>query len=177
MSRSRNLEILGLPAHVGPERVREARRALSLLHHPDRGGDPAVMARINRAADELLDEFEAVESAIDARGPDTSSSPRRAVVADRPSFTVDVLPVVAHEVLALAVSNIGEIVDDEPPYLLEFSLAHGESITERVWCRAEIVPDAGSSTISLTVEAASPEDVTRIRDVLVREINELGFER
>lgn len=177
MSRSQNLEILGLPPQAGPERVREARRALSLLHHPDRGGDPAVMARINRAADELLDELEAVASAIDSHGPDTSPFPRRAVVADRPSFTVDVLPVVAHEVLTLAVSNIGEIVDDEPPYLLEFSLIRERSDAERVWCRAEIVPDAGSSTISLTVEAASAEDVTRIRDILVREINELGFER
>jgi hypothetical protein len=99
------------------------------------------------------------------------------VVVDHPSFVIDVLPVLAHEVLTLAVVSIGEIVDDDPPYGLEFTVDVAEPGASRTWCRAEIVPDAGSSTVSLVTESDGSVDVERLRDLLVREINALGVER
>jgi hypothetical protein len=48
---------------------------------------------------------------------------------------------------------------------------------DRIWCRADIVPDAGSSTVSLSTEARFTNELERLRDLLVREINALGFER
>lgn len=36
-----------------PELVKCAHKCLALLHHPDRGGDPEVMKRINNAVDVL----------------------------------------------------------------------------------------------------------------------------
>ena len=54
MTAAENHLLLGLDPGASHEQIREARRSLSLLHHPDRGGDPETMARINRAADELL---------------------------------------------------------------------------------------------------------------------------
>lgn len=179
MTATENHRLLGLDPSASHEQIREARRSLSLLHHPDRGGDPETMARINRAADELLAESSEPTRVATSYSsmPTTASSAERAVVVDRPSFTIDVLPVEAHEVLTLAVGSIGEIMEHDPPYVLEFVLADAERMGDRVWCRADIVPDAGSSTVSLLTEARDGEDVERLRDLLVREINSLGFER
>lgn len=47
-------QVLGLDSHASPEQVQEAYRRLAMEHHPDRGGDPAQMARINAARDDLL---------------------------------------------------------------------------------------------------------------------------
>ena len=48
MTTTENHQILGLDSRATHEQIREARRALSLVHHPDRGGDPETMALINR---------------------------------------------------------------------------------------------------------------------------------
>lgn len=48
-------EILGIPpSPITADGVRRAYRRLALLHHPDRGGDPVVMARINSAYSYLM---------------------------------------------------------------------------------------------------------------------------
>lgn len=44
--------VLNIPRGSHPDKIREAYRQLSFLHHPDRGGDPAKMAEINAANDE-----------------------------------------------------------------------------------------------------------------------------
>jgi len=178
-----NHQILGLDSRATHEQIREARRALSLVHHPDRGGDPETMALINRAADELLADSSNQNPSTSSTSTTTfteqvpESGVERVVVVDRPSFTIDVLPVVAHEVLALAVASVGEIMDDDPPYVLEFVVIGATRIDDRIWCRADIVPDAGSSTVSLSTEARFTNELERLRDLLVREINALGFER
>ena len=64
-----------------------------------------------------------------------------------PSFVIDALPAEAFEALLVVTSWIGEVLVDEPPYLLEVHL-HDPA---PCWCRLELVPDAGSSTVSLTV--------------------------
>ncbi len=174
---SESHDLLGLPAPATRSQIVEARRRLSLVHHPDRGGDAALMARINRAADELLTDLEEEDSTTRARPVRTERDTSHKVVVDHPSFVIDVLPVLAHEVLTLAVVSIGEIVDDDPPYGLEFTVNVAEPGASRTWCRAEIVPDAGSSTVSLVTESDGSVDVERLRDLLVREINALGVER
>ncbi len=174
---SENQHLLGLPVGASRSQIIEARRRLSLVHHPDRGGDAALMARINRAADELLTNLEEDPSMTSARPVSTERDAPHKVVVDHPSFVIDALPVLAHEVLTLAVASIGEIVDDDPPYGLEFTIDIAERGERRTWCRAEIVPDAGSSTVSLVTESDGSVDVERLRDLLVREINALGVER
>lgn len=48
-------QVLGLDtSRPTPEQIDDAYRRLAMQHHPDRGGDPQQMARINAARDELL---------------------------------------------------------------------------------------------------------------------------
>ena len=59
-----------------------------------------------------------------------------------------------------------------PPAVLEASLTG----TGACWCRLDLVPDAGGSTVSLTVagvEGPTP-DVDDVRDVWVTNLNRLG---
>jgi len=47
-------QVLGVGAHASREEIERAYRLLASKHHPDRGGDPAQMARINAARDALI---------------------------------------------------------------------------------------------------------------------------
>lgn len=49
------ISLLDLDLPCRPEDVKRARRRLARLHHPDVGGDVALMQQINVAADFLLD--------------------------------------------------------------------------------------------------------------------------
>jgi len=94
------------------------------------------------------------------------------MVRDDASFTVDALPVEAYEALLVVTSWIGEVLVDDPPYALEVFLEEPEPC----WCRLDLVPDAGGSTVSLTVagvEGPAP-DVDAVRDVWVANLNHLG---
>ena len=97
----------------------------------------------------------------------------RGVQYDWPSFTIDVLPAEAFEALLVVTSWMGEVLVDDPPYLLETFLRDPEPC----WCRLDLVPDAGATSVSLTVAgvdgepAPDPEDV---RDELVANLNRLG---
>lgn len=55
MSKSEALKILGLQLGATADEVRAAHRRLLQEHHPDRGGDPNMAARINQARDVLLE--------------------------------------------------------------------------------------------------------------------------
>jgi len=55
MSKSEALKILGLQLGATAEEVRAAHRRQLQEHHPDRGGDPDLAARINQARDVLLE--------------------------------------------------------------------------------------------------------------------------
>lgn len=92
---------------------------------------------------------------------------------DHPSFVVDALPVEAFEALLIVTSWIGEVLVDEPPYLLDVHLYE----PSECWCRLELVPDAGASTVSITVAGtggAPAPDVESVRDVWVANLNQLG---
>ena len=188
-------ETLGLDDDVGLDEVLAARRRLAKRLHPDIGGDPAAMQRVNAAvgaAVRILTERRSNDPSSevapgtpityrpdtrptvdDAPGSDRSGGDerRRLVVEDHPSFTVDALPVVAHAALGLVAAEIGSVLVDEPPYLLEVTIdALG------CWCRLEVVPDAGSSSVGLTVSAVDP-DLEATRDLFVARLNALDWSR
>jgi hypothetical protein len=65
------------------------------------------------------------------------------------------------------------VLVDEPPYLLDVHLYE----PAECWCRLELVPDAGSSTVSVTVAAVESgpfPDVDEVRDVWIAHLNQLG---
>ncbi len=97
----------------------------------------------------------------------------RGVQHDAPSFTIDVLPVEAYEALLVVTSWMGEVLVDDPPYLLEVFL-HDPS---PCWCRLDLVPDAGATTVSLMVAALEGDpapDIDSVRDEWVANLNRLG---
>ena len=49
------LKLLGLPPEADKAAVKARRRELAMKHHPDRGGDGKKLARVNAAADLLLE--------------------------------------------------------------------------------------------------------------------------
>ncbi|MBO1073143.1 J domain-containing protein [Roseomonas marmotae] len=54
MDRAAALALLGLSEGASPQEIRAAHRRLMRQAHPDRGGDPVLAARLNRARDLLL---------------------------------------------------------------------------------------------------------------------------
>ena len=185
--------VLGLGRDASLDDVRAARRRLAFDVHPDRaGGDAAAMQRVNAAFEACvahltgrrpLDPPAPPKQTTSYRRPDPAPSPPagrpgrrpRHVEHDAPSFTVDALPAETFEALLVVVSWIGEVLDDDPPYVLECHLVEPAPC----WCRLEIVPDAGGSTVSITVagtDSSLPEPgfVEQVRDVWVEQLNQLG---
>jgi len=155
--------VLGLPTDATIEEVRSARRRLAAEFHPDHGGDAARMGEINVAFDAVID--------ILAHQP-APPLRYRGVQHDAPSFTIDTLPVEAFEALLVVTSWMGEVLVDDPPYVLEVHLVEPGPC----WCRLDLVPDAGGSTVTLTVASVGDEpapDVEAVRDTWVANLNRL----
>lgn len=175
---------LGLDRAADADEVRAARRRLARELHPDAGGDTAAMAALNNAAARALQEIAARRSpgAPAAGAPDhtppgqppAGPSGRFRAQHDVPSFTVEALPAETFEALFVVANWFGEVVDDDPPYRLDLHLSE----PVECWCRCEIVPDAGASTVSLTVgtDAIEPVPVETVRDLLVDALNRLDWE-
>ncbi len=176
--------VLGLAPGASLDEVRAARRRLALDAHPDRGGDGARMTAINAA-------FDAAVRQLTGRGPRPSPpdppppppGPARrerrdlrfGVEHDVPSFVIDALPAEAFEALLVVASWIGDVLVDDPPYVLEVHL-HEPS---PCWCRLDLVPDAGASTVSLMVARAGgtpAPSAEAVRDTWVAHLNQLGGE-
>ncbi len=164
MDRAEALRILGVIDSGDSEVLRRARRKALLDNHPDHGGSREALAEVESAFAFLS---EPQPSAPRIRGGEQLRV-RRGV--DRPSFTIDVLPVEAFEALLLAAAELGDISDDDPPYRLEVRL-HEPADT---WVVFELVPDAGSSTVSMSVESTVAVDLDALRDTWVGAINALG---
>lgn len=159
-SRIEALALLGLDEDFDHEQLKRARRRALMRHHPDHGGTAAEMAEIERAC-ELLEAPVRLEATVPMERPGV----RRG--SDRPSFTIDVLPVEAFELLLLAAAELGDVADDDPPYRLEVRM-HDPRDT---WVVLEVVPDAGGSTVSLFVEGPTTFSVDDVRDAWVDAIN------
>ncbi len=179
---------LGLGRDATVDDIRAARRRLAKAHHPDRGGDPVSMQTINEAADAALLAVETahgVEAPLgtSADEPAPASGTRRApgadghtsgVARDVPSFTVEALPVETFEAMLVVASWLGEVLDEDPPYQLDTYLSEPFDC----WCRLDVVPDAGASTVSLAVagiDGAPTPDVIAVRDAWVRNLNAVDW--
>lgn len=176
--------MLGVAPDASMAELAAARRRMAHHVHPDHhGGDGAAMLALNAAYDEALrrPRNRPAEPTLPSPAPEpVVSRPAarkrqqiRGVQYDSPSFTIDVLPVEAFEALLVVTSWIGEVLVDDPPYLLEVALTDPSPC----WCRLDLVPDAGSTTVSLSVAALDAErapDVDDVRDVWVANLNALG---
>ena len=188
---------LGLTRDATLAEIRAARRRLALAVHPDVGGSAVGMQQLNAAFDAAVAHAtgrrRVAETAASAATVSSDPGPastrprndtrvrrtgRRRVEHDAPSFTIDALPVEAFEALLVVASWIGEVAVDDPPYLLEAQLEEPEPC----WCRLELVPDAGSTTVSLTVvfdglardASDAPITAETVRDTWVSNLNRLG---
>jgi hypothetical protein len=180
--------LLGLGRDASAVEVRSARRDLAKQHHPDVGGDAELMRSINAAAGaalHLIAERRSGPTTSERRpdqapgdqggtGHDHGSEPV-GVTRDIPSFTVEALPVETFEALLVVTGWIGKVLDDDPPYRLDTHLYQpGEC-----WCRLELVPDAGASTVSITVAAYAeqpPPSIERVRDTWVEQLNRYDWD-
>ena len=175
--------VLGVSAGASLDELTAARRRLAMTLHPDLGGDGAAMQEVNQAYDEAV-ALLSVARQTAAAPPDPAPTPDRAPEAvrrqrwlrgvqyDSPSFTIDVLPVDAFEALLVVCSWMGEMLVDDPPYVLEAFL-HDPA---PCWCRLDLVPDAGATTVSLTVAGVDGEptpDPEFVRDEWVANLNRL----
>lgn len=141
------------------------------------------MQRLNAAAEAALALLAGDRHDAPARSTKRAPAPRRSRRPDRaprwtdhPSFTIEALPVDAFEALLLVAGQLGDLLDDDPPYGLEVAL--GEPL--RGWCRLDLVPDAGASTVSLSVapEPGYPlPDIDLVRDHWVAGLNGLDWEQ
>ncbi len=160
--------VLGLAETATAEAVRIARRDLAKQHHPDTGGDAEMMRAINQAAGLALQE-------IAGRATREPVEEPTGVSRDMPSFTVEALPVETFEALLVVTSWIGEVLDDDPPYRLDTHLHEPTPC----WCRLELVPDAGASTVSITL-AHEPDqpapNIELVRDIWIEHLNRYGCE-
>jgi len=162
--------VLGLGRGATADDVRAARRELARRHHPDAGGDAAVMQSVNAAAGHALRLL--ADGAVGDDGASTSPSDAPAPTDDAgadwvpeqrdvPSFTVEALPVETFEALLVACAELGDVEDDDPPYELRTRLAPPLAC----WCQLDVVPDAGSSTVSVSIAPLDDAPIPMIVDV------------
>lgn len=164
MDSQRARSILGVDEFATADEILAVRRRLALRNHPDRGGDPRSMVEINRATEVLLDFLSSgSQGALDSV---FVVEVDHGIDVDHPSFVIDVLPVEAFEYVSLAAHVLGQVIDEEPPYSIELLLA---SLPD-AWCRLDIVPDAGSSTVSISARGVVASDLV---ESWVDTINEL----
>jgi hypothetical protein len=172
--------VLGLDADADVAAIHEARRTLAKRCHPDAGGSLAAMQRLNAAVEAALAAVVArtsggsgVESGSSRPRHRPTPSARGGIRRDHPSFTIEALPVEAFEGLLVAAAELGELADDDPPYLLEVVMA-----APAAWCRLELVPDAGASTVSVTtarIPGHPTPDVYDVRDAWIEVLNRLDW--
>ncbi|MEY2582968.1 MAG: hypothetical protein QOE09_2817 [Ilumatobacteraceae bacterium] len=157
--------VLGVGHDATLDEVRSARRRLAAEFHPDHGGDTARMGEINVAYQEVV-------AQLSQPAPIPVLRRYPGVQRDEQSFTIDTLPAEAFEALLIVTSWMGEVLVDDPPYVLEVHLTDPSPC----WCRLDLVPDAGGSTVTLTVasiDGVPAPDVDAVRDLWVANLNRL----
>ena len=159
---------LGLTDSASAADVRGARRDLARSLHPDAGGDAAAMQEVNAAAAEALKIIAApapteAEPAANSTGRTAGSSADEWIGARRdvPSFTIEALPAEAFEALLVATAELGEVEDDDPPYVLRTMLSEPLAC----WCQLDLAPDAGASTVSVSIAPVEGHPLPHLIDV------------
>lgn len=134
--------VLGVGPNATAAELRRARRRLAKALHPDlhdaatKADAEHQMALVNQAYDEL-------RLAPVPPPPPASASPSFAYS----SFTIDALPVDAFEACLQAAVNLGDVMRAEEPYLLAVLLDDPGPCQ----CLLDLVPDAGSTTVSIEI--------------------------
>jgi hypothetical protein len=179
-------QVLGLPSTATLAEVRAARRRLARAAHPDVGGDERRMREINQAFDQAVRRIlgrpdrpvPPPPASSPPPGPSAPAPPPWPPVTgtgpwvqhDEPSFTIDVLPVDAFAALERVAAGLGEILAEDPPYLLEVLLQE----PALCWCRLELLPEAGATTVMMTVAGIQhrrPPVVEDVRDTWIDALN------
>ena len=172
--------LLGVDPGASVQELRAARRRMAMRLHPDHaGGDADAMRRLNdafeaaMAARASISRFGPENARTRGQNPDQTAGATPRVVHDVASFTIEALPAEAFEALLVVSTWLGEVLVDDPPYQLDVALEDPYAC----WCRLDLLPDAGATTVSLTlagVGAAAPPDVDDVRDLWVANVNQLG---
>ncbi len=173
MTPERAARILELELGASKDDIRRARRRLARAAHPDVGGTDQDMALINEAYLVLVSEAVDAEDRLgdhvgDRHGERDVREDFLARDVDRPSFVIDCLPVEAFDFLIMAARVLGDVADEDPPYLLDVLLED----PPMTWCRLEIVPDAGGSTVSILSDGRLTAG--ELCELWVRTINEIS---
>jgi DnaJ domain len=175
--------VLGVAPDASVQELRSARRRIAMQLHPDHaGGDDEAMRRLNAAFDAALASHAArfgheIGSPPNQFRDQNVPTPRHRapsrIVHDVASFTIEALPAEAFEALLVVSTWIGEVLVDEPPYQLDVVLEEPYAC----WCRLDLLPDAGATTVSLTlagIASTAPPDIDDVRDLWVANLNQLG---
>ncbi|MDG2040555.1 MAG: hypothetical protein GKR86_01710 [Ilumatobacter sp.] len=175
--------VLGIATTATADEIRNAQRELARIHHPDVGGDAAVMQAVNGAA---ADALRMLGERVSQRPSATGGGHEQETAAgsptddwfgterDVPSFTVEALPAEAFEALLVATAELGDVEGDDPPYEL-CALLHSPLIC---WCQLDVVPDAGASTINVSiapVEGHLLPAIVDVRNAYITALNRLDW--
>jgi hypothetical protein len=170
-------EVLGVSHDATEAVIRSAWRTLAAQHHPDIGGQHEIMLEINAALETALRLLSsASDDAVERKTVKQARTRVSSALRDMSSFTISSLPVEAWHLLEIAAAHCGHVIDEEPPYLMEFYLhdAPFEGVQDS-WCRCELAPEAGATTVHLSlVNAPRSFGVEDLRDFLVDTINEVS---
>jgi len=179
MIASEAFSLLAVEPGSSVEEIRKAWRQQSVLFHPDTGGSNEAMIALNNALEIALEwSPEQAENSVPENSKTTSFAVHR-LRRDVSSITVNVLPVECWHGLEIVAALCGPTIQDDPPYLLEF-LLHDTSLPHSLngWCRCECVPEAGGTTVHLTVGSARDSEMPNIddvRDYLVEQLNHIEW--
>jgi hypothetical protein len=165
--------LLAVDRTATPQEIRRAWRDKARTAHPDTGGSDSAMQELNEALQDAL------KIAGVSKGAKTVSPVLVRRERDVSSFTVDALPAECFEALLVVAGICGAISHDEAPYQLEFSL-HDAEVEGFLhgWCRCDLVPEAGATTVSLLVgteETSTGVSVEEVRDYLVANLNAIEW--
>lgn len=174
--------ILGIDATRDETLIRRAWRRAALGCHPDTGGSAEEMRRLNWALDEALRSARASGVSEAGRGAAGSTGARggaRHGQRDMSSFTVRVPPTEAHLALEIVAAELGSVIVDDPPGMIEFTL-HQSRADEggHAWCRCELASEAGMTTVHVTVGAdgfTPPPTIEEVRDLIVGSLNRIDW--
>ena len=162
------------------DEIRRAWRIQSTVHHPDTGGSNESMIRLNQALEVALG-WCANSQVSDTLLGGMEAYPVMAhrVRRDVSSFTVNVLPVECWLALEVVASLCGPTIHEDPPYFLEFLLQDSSLPFSRdSWCRCECVPEAGATTIHLSIGnigGSDVPDIDEVRDFLIEQFNHIDW--
>lgn len=178
-------EVLGVGPGAGEREIRRAWRVALKRAHPDAGGSTDRVEALRRALEDALARVRVADAPGAPSGGRTHAATGTSrpgatwgpsVARDAPSFTVAALPAEAHEALLIVLGSVAhgmwEVVDSDPPYLLEFCQRIDSARDGAIWCRCELMPEAGATSVFVTVEGAG---IDEIRDALVAGLNELDW--